>query len=225
VAEFVRIAPTLVEAQMIPELTRDAYLRYCAICYAGAGYEGLDSLSPLAQYQKLADGRHDGLLDLPGDAPAAMAAWFASQPRGGHPWEIARGGSTTHISLYVMKQERGYTLILEGSARTRAAETIRMALALARAGIPFRLRDAAYLAKMALGEDWVGIVPRPSDAYSAYQLFPLQDEVKDILSYSAIEEYPAVDQYVRWYPVEPLHPVKPGQNSQNGDRGGAIVSP
>jgi hypothetical protein len=216
VEEFVRIAPRLVDLKPMAELTRDTYLRAVALCYAGAGYEGLEGLTPLAQYRKRADGRHDGLLDLPGDSPAAMATWLAGQPRGGHPWEIARGGNTTHISLYVLKQEQGYTLTLDGSARTRAAETIRMALALDRAGIPFQLRDAASLATMALGEDWVGIVPRHEDAYSSAQLFPAQDDVKDILSYAAIEEYPAVDEQVRWYPVEPLRLVTPQHTSQDG---------
>ena len=216
VEEFVRIAPGLSEATVIPELTRDAYLHSVAICYAGAGYERLDGLSPLAQYRKLADGRHDGLLNLRGHDAAAMAAWFNGQPRGGHPWEIARGGNTTHISLYVLKQERGYALILDGSARTRAAETIRMALALARAGIPFQFRDAASLVRMAQGEDWVGIVPRHADSYSSSQLFPAQDDVKDILSYAAIEEYPAVDEQVRWFPIEPLHLVTPQNTSQDG---------
>ena len=104
----------------------------------------------------------------------------------------------------------------DGSARTRAAETIRMALALARAGIPFQFRDAASLVRMAQGEDWVGIVPRHADSYSSSQLFPAQDDVKDILSYAAIEEYPAVDEQVRWFPIEPLHLVTPQNTSQDG---------
>ncbi len=214
VDEFVRIAPELVDFKPIAELTRDAYLHAVALCYAGAGYEGLDGLSPLAQYRKRADGRHDGLLDLPGDSAAAMAEWLTGQPRGGHPWEIARGGNTTHISLYVMKHDGGYALILEGSARTRAAETIRMALALVRAGIPFQLRDATHLAKMAQGEDWVGIVPRHEDGYAATQLFPAQDEVNDILSYAALEDYPGVDDRVRWHPVEPVRLVTQSSASQ-----------
>jgi hypothetical protein len=224
VEKFVRIAPDLVDLKPLAELTRDAYLRAVAICYQGAGYEGLDGLSPLEQYRKRADGRHDGLLDLPGDDPAALATWFAGQPRGGHPWEIARGGNTTHISLYVLKHEQGYTLILAGSARTRAAETIRMALALVHAGIPFQIRDPEHLAKMAQGEDWVGIVPRHDDGYAATQLFSVQDEVKDILAYAAIEEYPAVDEQVLRYPVEPLQ-LATSRTTPHEGSGGTVDSP
>jgi len=89
----------------------------------------------------------------------------------------------------------------------RAAETIRMALALASAGILFQLSDAVHLANMARGQDWVGIVPSDYDSYSACQLFPPEDEVRDILPYSAVAQHPGVEQRVQWYPVEPLQEV------------------
>ena len=89
-----------------------------------------------------------------------------------------------HIALSLLKLGTGYTLLLEGSARTRVAETIRIALALARAGIPFQLRDAAHLAKMVQGQDWVGIVPSDYGSSYADQLFPPEDEVRDILAWT-----------------------------------------
>ena len=52
------------------------------------------------KYNLMADGRHDGLLDVsPEDDPEAFGRWYRERPRGGHPWEICRGGNTTHISL------------------------------------------------------------------------------------------------------------------------------
>ncbi len=207
VEAFARLAPMLVETKPLQPLTRDDYLRFCAICYAGAGYADIQGLNPRAQYEKHADGRHDGLLDLPGHSADALAEWFTTHPRGGHPWEIARGGNSTHISLFLVKEESQYTLHLEGSSRTRAAETIRMALALAQAGVPFSLRDADYLAKMAQGHDWIGIVPRDASSYFAAQLFSSTDEVRDVLAYSAIADYPAVEHAVQWYPAKALHQV------------------
>ena len=34
--------------------------------------------------------------------------WLENHERGGHPWEICRGGNSTHISLYVCKNDQGF---------------------------------------------------------------------------------------------------------------------
>jgi hypothetical protein len=196
--------------------TRDEFLRICALCYAGAQYEGSNKLAPLALYRKFADGRHDGLLDLPGKSSAAFEKWLEGGSRGGHPWEIARGGNSTHISLYVYRRGHSPRLHLAGTAATRAAETIRMALALAREGIPFELADAAHLARLAQGQDWIGVVPDDQSASYAQDLFPKADEVVQVVPHWSISDHPTVEACIQWYPVRVLR--RPALTSRESAR-------
>lgn len=86
--------------------------------------------------------------------------WLASPEwHGTHPWEIRRGGNTTHISLDAFAEGGGVRLALAGSATTRAAETIKMVLTLWRAGIQFILHDADLHLLRVKGEDWIGLYP------------------------------------------------------------------
>lgn len=50
--------------------------------------------------------------------------WLNNKTHHGHPWEVCRGGNSTHISLYVYHDEDGFELTLAGSARTRTIETV-----------------------------------------------------------------------------------------------------
>ncbi len=58
-------------------------------------------------YARYADGRHDGLLDINPASEQEFADWIdGTHPErgmGGHPWEIKRGGNTTHIDLIVSR--------------------------------------------------------------------------------------------------------------------------
>ncbi len=117
-------------------------------------------LSARDRYRKHADGRHGGLLDLPEESSDAFLKWLASPEwHGTHPWEIRRGGNTTHISLGAFTEGGGVRLALAGSATTRATETIKMALTLWRAGIQFILHDADLHLLRVKGEDWIGLYP------------------------------------------------------------------
>jgi hypothetical protein len=205
---FVEIASELQSAEALRDVTLNDYLKYCAVCYDTARYE-LGDLSPREKYERMADGRHDGLLDIAPDSPGALDDWFEGQPRGGHPWEIARGGNTTHISLYLHRvAKRSYELLLEGTAITRSAETIRMANGLMAAGIPFCLRAAELHKRRARGEDWLGVVP---DQYLGggcpSSEFPEELDVHDCVSHSAIEEYRSVASQVTWLPPELMSPA------------------
>lgn len=203
-ARFVKLAPSLEKAERLAGLTLNDYLRFCSICYEAAGYSDLDGLSPREQYLQRADGRHDGLLDLPPDSPEALAKWLRGGYAGGHPWEIARGGNRTHISLYLVPEGEECYLSLAGSSRGRAAETIKMALALSAHGVPFELRDWDHLARMAEGSDWVGVVPTRYLGAGAYSFFPEEPEVRDLIAYSEVEEFPQLAAAVRWRPADRL---------------------
>jgi len=75
----------------------------------------------------------DGLTELPANSAEAFENWYRSRRSGGHPWEIHRGGSTTHIDLGVIDRHEGWSVFLDGSSTARMAETIRIALALLKA--------------------------------------------------------------------------------------------
>ena len=103
----------------IERVTANDFYRFCAMGYNENGYEGAD-LSPKGQYYKHADGRDDGLSEIDGDSPEAFIQWYNdSHKRVGHPWEVCRGGNSTHISLYLHKDEEGWYLSIDGDAWNR----------------------------------------------------------------------------------------------------------
>ena len=124
-----------------------------------------------------------GLNEGPGinfDSPKEWDEWYHSSHSGGHTWEIVRGGNSTHVDLYVIDEREsldiqlrlgeisneeynqkmvnaGYYFMIAGKHRTR--ETIRMYLAIYKAGIPVIINDAEELVARLEATDYVGIVP------------------------------------------------------------------
>ena len=141
------------------EMTLNDFLNCCAIGYKANYYEGCD-LSPREQYLKHADGRDDGLLDIAPDSVEAFIDWLDnSKYHIGHPWEICRGGNSTHIDLFVQHDEGGFSLVVAGSAWTRTVEAIKIYLALHRAGWPVYLHEADILSDRVQEKERIGIVP------------------------------------------------------------------
>ena len=151
VAEFIRKASAQGEGsetikERLPSMTANDFFRFCAMGYAENKYNGCDK-TPKEQYYLHADGRDDGLKDLNPDDPEAFHAWLHDYSRGGgHPWEVCRGGNSTHVSLRPMDDKGGYFLYLDGDAWNRTIETVKFFLALTRAGIPVYLIEAHTLA-------------------------------------------------------------------------------
>lgn len=104
VAEFIRKASAQGEGsesikERLPSMTANDFFRFCAMGYAENKYNGCDK-TPKEQYYLHADGRDDGLKDLNPDDPEAFHAWLHDYSRGGgHPWEVCRGGNSTHVSV------------------------------------------------------------------------------------------------------------------------------
>ena len=164
VAEFIRKASAQGEGsesikERMPSMTANDFFRFCAMGYAENKYSGCDK-TPKEQYYLHADGRDDGLRDLNPDDPEAFHAWLHDYSRGGgHPWEVCRGGNSTHVSLRPMDDKDGYFLYLDGDAWNRTIETVKFYLALTRAGIPVYLIEAHTLADRLAEKEWIGIVP------------------------------------------------------------------
>ena len=140
-------------------MTAKLFFNCCRLGYEANNYDGTDKLSPKELYRTHADGRHDGLLDLKEDSADEFSAWYHNTMMVGHPWEVCRGGNSTHISLYAMYDEGGWWLSLAGSSYGRSVETVKFYLALAEQGLPVFLHDGHELDAMLNGHDYIGIVP------------------------------------------------------------------
>ena len=201
-----RLASGLNDSSRISRLksmTANDFFRACATGYHACGYKGTD-LPLIEQYLLHADGRDEGLsgrgydLDAdPGidfDDPAAWDQWyFYRKQHGGHPWEICRGGNSTHVDLFVMhdrnkldfqfrlgeipeneyerkSKEAGY--YFEVAGKHRGAEAVQFYLALAAAGFPVILADAEEILSRFTGTGYVGIVPHSVIPKYCESMFP-----------------------------------------------------
>ena len=203
----------------LPEMTSAAFFAYCRIAYmANPESHPIDEMRDAdgrEMYRKWADGRDEGLAALPPDDAGAFDAWYHDKARfGGHPWEIYRGGNSTHISLAVVKTEdgKGWDIHLTAFSSTRLAETCRIALALRDAGLRFTLSHADSYLKRLLAEDYVGVVPEGGDIKYGWHHFPKEFEVADCIHFSwfkdddgkSIRPLREIRNLVAWFPVDPL---------------------
>lgn len=182
----------------IEGVTANDFYRFCAMGYKENGYDGAD-LSPKEQYYKHADGRDDGLSEIDGDSPEAFIQWYNdSHKRVGHPWEVCRGGNSTHISLYLHKDEEGWYLSIDGDAWNRTIESVNFYLALHREGLPVYMHKGKQLADRLMEKEKIGVVPR--GVFPAYcaSLFP-DEEIIDYMNLPYYDEGGAeVAKYCIW---------------------------
>lgn len=176
VAAFIRLASAQPKDRSaftprLASMTAGDFFRFCSLGYAANGYP-IDDMSPKEQYRRFADGRDEGLTGIDEDSSEAFHAWLTGEHRGGHPWEVCRGGNSTHISLYAGHDNGGYWLFLAGSSVVRTIETVRFYLALCRAGAPVYLDKASDLVERLLGTELVGIVPEGVTPAYCEHFFP-----------------------------------------------------
>jgi len=163
-------------------------------------------MSGVEMYERLADGRHEGLIELPLDSLDAFDNWYHSSRGGGHPWEIFRGGNTTHIDLGVTKKAKGWSIFLGGSSTSRMAEKIRIALALVKEGLPVEIHDAEELRSRLLGMDNLGIIPKFIINHRASQNFEKEDRVFDCAHLHDFSRRNRLLPFISWKSIDPLRP-------------------
>lgn len=202
----------------ITSMTAADYFNYCRIAYLAGkrADEDVDvTLSGREMYTRYADGRHEGLLHINPDSGEEFADWVdGKHPEktiGGHPWEIKRGGNTTHIDLSVSRpspyRKEGFKVELRAESTGRLAETLRMALSLHNAGLPFSIAEPEAVRKRLLAQDNIGIVPAYSSLHRANQHFQSSDDVFDVMHYNDLGRYKRrITPFITWEPLPILKP-------------------
>lgn len=187
-------------------MTASEFFRICEISYdANSYFRNLQiQLTPKEKYLKMADGRDGGLRELEENSQSAFKEWYHSSVwLGGHPWEICRGGNSTHISLYVSDIQGKWKVRLAGSSIVRVAETVKMAVALYDNGIPFELSDAENILRMVTGNDYIGIVPEYISPRYCHGLFPKEDQIIDFMNLGYDKDKTGkIVEKTYWYPLE-----------------------
>ena len=183
-------------------MTADYFYKFCAMGYAANKYDGCDK-TPKEQYYLHADGRDDELSEIDPDSPEAFDDWLTNREcHGGHPWEVCRGGNSTHVSLYVGKDKDGYYLTLAGDAWNRTIETVKFYLVLRRAGIPVYLEEAKLLADRLMEKEKLGIVPDGVMPAYCEGLFP-NEHIIDFLNLPE-EDIEELLPFCVWQDIKPV---------------------
>ena len=144
----------------LDEMTAEKFYEFCSMGYKANKYEHLEGLTAKEQYYKMADGRDNGLSEIDGESPSEFANWLNDlQCKGGHPWEVCRGGNSTHVGLYVHHNENGYYLAVAGKSWSRSIEAIKFYNVLRDSGTAVYLYEAKGITDRLLGQDIIGIVP------------------------------------------------------------------
>ncbi|MGA1826220.1 MAG: hypothetical protein ACMUIP_16310 [bacterium] len=203
---------------IVESMTAQDYFEYCKIAYvAGKRKDDYvdESLSGREMYKSYADGRHEGLLDIEANSEHEFSDWIdGKHPKrtsGGHPWEIKRGGNTTHIDLSVSRpsflKKEGFKIELHGDSITRLKETIQMFLALYEASVPISIADPEGIRKRLLAQDNIGIIPCYDSLHRANQHFQEDQYVYDVLHYDDLGRYKRrITPFITWEPLPVLKP-------------------
>ena len=215
----------------LKSMTANDFFRACAIGYDACGYHDTD-LSPVDRYFAHADGRDEGLSGRghglnagPGidfNDPDAWKKWYFDIDRGGgHPWEVIRGGNSTHLDLYVShdghrlnhriktgkitKEEAealpcGFFFMVIGLHRP--VEAVKFYLALSAAGLPVVLRDAKEILARFEETDYIGIVPHNIIPKYCEGMFP--EEYGKVVDFMHVyeEEIEEFGGQIIWLPME-----------------------
>jgi hypothetical protein len=204
-------------SELVENMTANLFFKYCKVAYAANGtksHPGFENqISGRDLYKRLADGRDGGLLKLPADSTKAFLAWLqSSEKNGSHPWEIYRGGNSTHISLAVSWEEyyKKFKVHLSAFSSSRLSETCRIALAFDKAKLAFNLSNSDSYRFRLYQEDYIGVVPEGHPIKYAWQSFPETFNVCDCLHLYDFKDEQGrkflapvakIHQLISWFPL------------------------
>jgi hypothetical protein len=184
---------------LLTEMTKRRYLEATAIAY-DACFRELRTLSPLQKYQKKADGRHGGLLDLPDGDAEAFSKWYRSHAwAGSHPWEIVFGHPHgIMLSPRFQDGEGRWNYWLWVDSLGWYGHAVKMAIALGECKVPFEFRHGQKVLDALKGLDDIEMGPS-----------------LDSLNYEELRrERPDVLKLIRWDTIPELGPISPDQGKR-----------
>lgn len=201
--------------ERIEKFTAFDFFNACAIGYKACGYDGID-LPIVDQYLKHADGRDEGLTGrrygskvgegVPLNDYKAWDNWYNDKSRhGGHPWEVCRGGNSTHVSLNVSDYsddgKKGYYFIVAGKSFGRSVETVNFYVAIKEAGYPIIISDGEVILARFKATDYIGIVPHKTPTRYCESLF--DKKYGTILDFMHVydEEIELYGSKIEWLPL------------------------
>ena len=159
--------------------------------------------------------RHEGLLDIDPASKQEFADWIdGTHPKrggGGHPWEIKRGGNTTHIDLIVSHpssyRQKGFKVEVRGESIGRMVETMSMFLAIHESKLPISISNPESVRKRLLAQDNIGILPSYTSLHRANQHFSQDEDVFDVMHYDDLGRFKRrITPFVTWEPLPILKP-------------------
>jgi hypothetical protein len=215
-AKIVEQSTTDKPLPVLKSMTSGDFFRYCELGYEANSCfkEEKRKLSPKEKYLSMADGRDCGLRYLEENSEEEFIQWFEHERFGGHPWEIFRGGNSTHISLFVSRSQTGWQLTLSGSSSVRVVETVKMACVLYTYHIPFKLMESREIYRMITGTDYIGIVPETILPRYCHSHFPKEDQIIDFMHLDWELKTDIITK-TYWYPEKE---VKPKRNNESYGR-------
>ena len=201
----------------VKDLTAARYFECCKVAYLHSHLdldEKTKQLPGIELYRLFADGRDEGLTEIDQNSVSEFRDWMEGkhpkrQP-GGHPWEILRGGNTTHISLYVSKDrfgpENSYEIRLQGNSISRIAETLKIYLGLIDNQLTVAIDNPEKIRKRLLGQDSIGIVPEYLSLHRAQNLF--NGRVDDVMHlYHFGKAWKEIRKLASWEELPCLRPI------------------
>ncbi len=163
-------------------------------------------VTPKEMYYMFADGRDEGLMEVPMDDSDEFALWIERKGkyencRGGHPYEILPAGSLRNsLHLYISKCEKGYYFALAGATLFRCSDTVIFYNALKENGFPVSLDGMDTIAARLEETDDIGLVPEYE--YMEYGDDHFPEEVADLVHLSNGERAELVIAKAKWFEIE-----------------------
>ena len=143
----------------IKDMTASKYFKCARLAYESLNYDTAN-LDDKDLYLRYSGGGYGDLGKININSVRKFDEWFKKDKVGGHPWEIIMGASLTRINLYVLHDENGYYLALDGRRILRMIELVKIYLALEKNNVPVEIRNVDIIKKAINGDDYLGIVPR-----------------------------------------------------------------